>query len=43
VVVLADDVQGAHWETHQPALLELMTDLLGPPQRVDDVWVWPAA
>jgi hypothetical protein len=39
-VVLADDVQGAHWETHQPALLELMTDLLGPPQRVDDVWIW---
>lgn len=39
-VVLADDVQGAHWQTHQPALLDLMTKLLGPPQRVDDVWVW---
>jgi hypothetical protein len=39
-VVLADDVQGAHWQTHQPALLEVMTDLLGPPERVDDVWLW---
>jgi hypothetical protein len=41
-VVLADDVQGAHWATHQPALLDVMTKLLGPPQRVDDVWFWPA-
>ncbi|NUT33674.1 MAG: DUF2079 domain-containing protein [Hamadaea sp.] len=40
IVVLGDDVQGAHWETHQAALLELMTDLLGPPERVDDVWLW---
>ncbi|NUR50693.1 MAG: hypothetical protein HOV71_21405 [Hamadaea sp.] len=39
-VVLADDVQGAHWETHQPALLEVMKRLLGEPQRVDDVWLW---
>jgi len=39
-VVLADDVQGAHWVTHQPALLTVMTRLLGEPQRVDDVWLW---
>nr|WP_245601581.1 DUF2079 domain-containing protein [Hamadaea tsunoensis] len=41
-VVLADGVQGAHWETHPAALLEVMKQLLGEPQRVDDVWVWPA-
>jgi hypothetical protein len=40
VVILADTVHGAHWDTHQPALLNVMTDLLGPPQRVDDVWLW---
>jgi hypothetical protein len=39
-VVLADDVQGAHWEPHQAALLTVMTRLLGEPQRVDDVWLW---
>jgi len=39
-IVLADDVQGAHWETHQPALLDVMTKLLGPPERVADVWLW---
>jgi hypothetical protein len=39
-VVLADDVQGAHWIAHQPALLQAMTELLGPPERVDDVWLW---
>ncbi|HCT78963.1 MAG TPA: DUF2079 domain-containing protein [Micromonosporaceae bacterium] len=40
IVVLADTVSGAHWDPNQPALLKVMTDLLGPPQRVDDVWLW---
>lgn len=39
-MVLADDVQGAHWETHQPALKDVMTKLFGEPTRVDDVWIW---
>jgi hypothetical protein len=42
VIVLADDVQGAHFVTHQPELLDVMTKLLGPAQRVDDVWLWRA-
>ncbi|MBV1854904.1 DUF2079 domain-containing protein [Catellatospora sp. NEAU-YM18] len=40
IVVLADDVHGAHWPTYQPALLQTMTALLGAPERVDDVWLW---
>lgn len=39
-VVLADDIQGAHYVTHQPEVLDVMTKVLGPPQRVDDVWLW---
>ncbi|GIF95402.1 glycosyl transferase [Catellatospora citrea] len=42
IVVLGDDVHGAHWPTYQPALKSVMTDLLGPPQRVGDVWLWKA-
>jgi hypothetical protein len=40
IVVLADAVSGAHWEPHQNALLDAMKQLLGPPERIDDVWVW---
>lgn len=40
VVVLADEIHGTAWPVRQDALLRLMTDLLGPPQRVDDVWLW---
>ena len=40
VVVLADDVFGAKWPTYPDALLRVTTDLLGPPERVDDVWLW---
>ncbi len=40
IVVLADTVSGAHWDPNQPALLKVTTDLLGPPTRVDDVWLW---
>lgn len=31
-------VLGAH--PREAVLRELVTGLLGPPQRVDDVWVW---
>jgi hypothetical protein len=40
VVVMADTVSGAHWTPHQPELFRVMTELLGQPQRVDDVWLW---
>lgn len=40
IVVLADTVSGAHWDPDQPALLRVMTELLGQPERIDDVWVW---
>ena len=40
IAVLADTVAGAHWTPHQPELLQTMTLLLGPPERVDDVWLW---
>jgi hypothetical protein len=40
LVVLDDVVHGAHWTPNQPALLEAMIQLLGQPERVDDVWIW---
>ncbi|GAA4700249.1 DUF2079 domain-containing protein [Phytohabitans rumicis] len=40
VVVLADQVHGAKFAVDQPALLRATTELLGPPVRVDDVWLW---
>ncbi|MDQ7905892.1 DUF2079 domain-containing protein [Phytohabitans sp. ZYX-F-186] len=39
-VVLADRVHGAKFPAHPEALLRATTELLGPPQRVDDVWLW---
>lgn len=43
IVVLADHVHGAHWPAYQPALQAVMTELLGAPQRVGDVWLWKVA
>jgi hypothetical protein len=40
VVVLADRVHGPKFPIHEDALLRTTTDLLGPPERVDDVWLW---
>jgi hypothetical protein len=40
VVVLADRVHGAKFPIHVDALRQAATELLGPPQRVDDVWLW---
>lgn len=41
-VVLADKVHGAKFPAHPEALLRATTELLGPPQRVEDVWLWRA-
>lgn len=40
VVVLADRVHGAKFPIHVDALREVATELLGPPERVADVWLW---
>ena len=40
VVVLSDGGRGSDWTPNQGTLLKVTTDLLGPPVRVDDVWVW---
>jgi hypothetical protein len=40
VVVLADRIHGAKFPVHHDAVLRAATELLGPPQRVDDVWLW---
>jgi hypothetical protein len=40
VVVLADRVHGPKYPVRVDALLRAATDLLGPPRRVDDVWLW---
>ncbi|MEV4759217.1 DUF2079 domain-containing protein [Micromonospora sp. NPDC049559] len=40
VVVLADRVHGAKYPVHVDALRETATELLGPPERVDDVLLW---
>jgi hypothetical protein len=42
VLVLADRVHGAKWPVHEEALLKVTTELLGPPERVRDVWIWRA-
>jgi hypothetical protein len=40
VVVLPDAVHGAKWPVHVDALRRAVTELLGPPERVADVWLW---
>lgn len=40
IVVLADSVSGAHWTPHYAQLRRVMVELLGEPERVDDVWLW---
>ncbi|MEU0154089.1 DUF2079 domain-containing protein [Micromonospora fulviviridis] len=39
-VVLADRVHGAKFDVDEEALRRTATALLGPPERVEDVWVW---
>ncbi|MFG1952579.1 DUF2079 domain-containing protein [Micromonospora sp. NPDC048830] len=40
VVVLPDRVHGAKYDVDEDALRRTATALLGPPERVDDVWLW---
>jgi hypothetical protein len=40
VIVLGDGGAGARWAPRHELLLRLATELFGPPQRVDDVWLW---
>ncbi|MGC4896847.1 DUF2079 domain-containing protein [Micromonospora sp. DT31] len=44
-VVLPDRVHGAKYDVDEEALRRTATALLGPPERVEDVWLWrvPAA
>jgi hypothetical protein len=42
IVVLSDGGAGIQWTPSHAALQETLTQLLGPPQRVDDVYLWPA-
>ncbi|MEU6074861.1 DUF2079 domain-containing protein [Micromonospora sp. NPDC047074] len=39
-VVLADEVHGAKWPVDEEAVRRTVSALLGPPERVDDVWLW---
>ncbi|MEV0156906.1 DUF2079 domain-containing protein [Micromonospora sp. NPDC050686] len=39
-VVLADRVHGAKYDLDEDALRRTATAILGPPERVDDVWLW---
>ena len=40
VVVLSDGGRGSRWTDNRDLLRRLVTELLGPPRRVDDVWLW---
>ncbi|MFI7427264.1 DUF3488 domain-containing protein [Micromonospora sp. NPDC049836] len=39
-VVLADRVHGAKFDVDEETVRRTATALLGPPERVDDVWLW---
>ncbi|MCW3814231.1 DUF2079 domain-containing protein [Micromonospora sp. DR5-3] len=39
-VIMVDRVHGAKYDVDEEAVRRTATALLGPPQRVDDVWVW---
>lgn len=39
-VVLADQVHGSKYDVNEAALRRTATELLGPPERVSDVWLW---
>jgi hypothetical protein len=40
VIVLSDGGQGSRWTGNRDKLLRAATELFGPPERVEDVWVW---
>jgi hypothetical protein len=43
VIVLSDGGDGSRWTQYHQKLLDAATSLFGPPQRVDDVWLWRVA
>jgi hypothetical protein len=40
VVILPDQISGAFMPAHHDTVMQVTTLLLGPPERVDDVWLW---
>jgi hypothetical protein len=40
VIVMSDPGAGGRWADHAWTLRKVATELFGPPQRVDDVWLW---
>jgi hypothetical protein len=40
VIVLSDGGAGSRWTARRDTLLAVCTTLFGPPERVDDVWLW---
>ena len=43
LIVLSDGGAGSRWTARHDTLLRVCTDLFGPPQRVDDVYLWQVA
>jgi hypothetical protein len=43
LIVLSDGGDGSRWTPHRDLLLQMATELFGPPQRVQDVWLWKVA
>ena len=40
VIVMSDPGAGGRWADNAGTLRKVATELFGPPQRVDDVWLW---
>jgi hypothetical protein len=40
VIVMSDPGAGGRWTDNAAVLRKVATELFGPPQRVDDVWLW---
>lgn len=40
VIVMSDPGAGGRWGQNADVLRKVATELFGPPQRVDDVWLW---
>jgi hypothetical protein len=40
LIVLSDGGDGSRWTYRHDELLQVCTDLFGPPKRVDDVYLW---
>jgi hypothetical protein len=40
VIVMSDPGAGGRWAGNAGTLRKVATELFGPPQRVDDVWLW---